>query len=425
MTNTLVIYYHRFTYPMRKTIEDHIFSFEKFHGSNFTFLNVAFGIPSYIKKIPFDTILYQTTFLARLRWSDLPYEEWIERFLPLKDLPGVKAILPQDEFIGTERVNRFINDFGITKVFSVAPESEWHKIYCSVDHKKVEFYPVLTGYLDDTLEATIARLSKEIPKKDIDIGYRAWNAEFWLGRHGLLKPLIANIFNEKAPQYGLHTDISTNDKDTLLGLDWYRFLLRSKYTIGVEGGSSILDADGTIRKKVNAFLAKYPNATFDETEKACFDGIDGNLNLFALSPRHLEACVTKTCQILVEGGYNGVLKPGIHYLSLKKDFSNIDDILSKLNDEALREKITTQAYEDIVQSNAYTYRHLVDTVMNNCKTVNRPRPTTLWHALNAIREKALWGRIRAEVFVWKNIKKYSPESIIRTIKRLKKTLTNE
>lgn len=423
MTNTLVVYYHRFTYPMRKTIEDHIFSFEKFHTSNFYFVNAAYGLPSYLQKIPFDIVLYQTTFLARLRWSDLSYEEWIDRFRPLQRLPGVKAALPQDEFIGTARVNRFINDFDVTKVFSVAPESEWKKIYCDVDHNKVSFHPVLTGYLDDTLETTIAILEKEIPKKDIDISYRAWNAEYWLGRHGLLKPLIATKFQEKAPKYGLKADISTNDKDTLLGLDWYRFLLRSKYTIGVEGGSSILDADGTIRKKVSAYLAAHPKATFEETERACFPGIDGNLNLFAISPRHLEACVTKTCQILIEGDYNHVLKPDIHYLSLKKDFSNLDDVLNKLHDDTLRETIVNNAYNDIVRSNAYTYRLLVDQVMNNC-TATTSSPS-YWLFINKIREQLLWGRIRAEVFVWKLIKRYSPDSIINAIKKLKKILTRE
>lgn len=425
MTKTLVLYYHRFTFPMRKTIEDHIFSFEKFHNSSFYFVNAAFGIPWYIKNIPFDLILYQTTFLARLRWSELSYEDWSAQFHPLKELPGIKAALPQDEFIGTERVNRFINDFGITKVFSVAPPSEWNKIYCSVDKEKVAFYPVLTGYLDDALESTITELSKEGLKKEIDISYRAWNAEYWLGRHGLLKPYIATLFNEKAPAHGLHVDISTKEKDTLLGLDWYRFLLRSKYTIGVEGGSSILDSDGTIRKKVSAFLAQHPNATFEETENACFKGMDGNLNLFALSPRHLEACVTRTCQILVEGSYNDVLKPNIHYLELKKDFSNIDTILSQLKDDNLREKITTQAYNDIVLSKAYTYRHLVDTVMNACNLTTKNASSSHWLTLNRLRERLLWSRLRTEVVLWKNIKKYSPTPIINGIKTLKKLILKE
>ena len=54
---------------------------------------------------------------------------------------------------------------------------------------------------------------------------------------------------------------------------------------------------------------------------------DGRLQLFAISPRHLEACATRTCQVLVEGEYSGVLRPGEHYIPVRKDLSNLDDVL--------------------------------------------------------------------------------------------------
>ena len=42
---------------------------------------------------------------------------------------------------------------------------------------------------------------------------------------------------------------------------------------------------------------------------------------FAISPRHLEAVVTKTAQVLVEGSYSGVLEPERHYIPVRRDFS--------------------------------------------------------------------------------------------------------
>ncbi len=59
-----------------------------------------------------------------------------------------------------------------------------------------------------------------------------------------------------------------------------------------------------------AFTAKHPNASFDEIEKACFPGKDYNISCFALSPRHFEAVMTKTLQILVEGKYGEFLNHG-------------------------------------------------------------------------------------------------------------------
>lgn len=418
--NILVIYLHRFTYPMRKTIEDHIFSFEKFSGSRFYFVNASFGIPHYLKKISFDLILYQTTFLSSLRWTNLSYEQWTKPFSSLKNFSGVKAILPQDEFLCSDRLCRFIVDFKINKVFSVSPESEWEKIYPGIDKTQVTFHPVLTGYLNQELVDTVKELNREIPERDIDICYRAWHAENWLGRHGLLKTQIAEAF-QKASEYHLTTDISTDDKKTFLGLDWYRFLLRSKYTIGVEGGSSILDTDGTIRQKANDYLEKHPDASFEEVERECFQGKDGLLSLFALSPRHLEACMTKTCQILVEGEYNGILKPGVHYIEVKKDFSNIDEVLKTLANENNRRQIVEKAYQDIVLSQNYSYSAFVKTVMATCLHQKdfELKSTTFWHRFNKAREKLLWGRIRFEVLFWKLIKKSLPVPFLEFIRRIK------
>jgi hypothetical protein len=284
----------------------------------------------------------------------------MDKVQKIRDLPSVKVALPQDEYIYTDLLSNFINEFSIDYVFSVAPETEWPKIYRTVDFNKVKFFRVLTGYLEDTTVRRINALAKREQARPIDIGYRAkWPAP-WLGRHGHLKGRIGDLFQQEAPKKGLVTDISSQREDTFLGDDWYRFLLRSKYTIGVEGGSSILDHDGSIKKKTEEYLAQHPEASFEEVEDACFPDLDGSFRLFAISPRHLEACATRTCQVLVEGNYNGVLAPGVHYIELKKDFSNVDQVLETIKADNLREQITERACCDIVESEKYTYRKFVN-----------------------------------------------------------------
>lgn len=115
--------------------------------------------------------------------------------------------LPQDEYTGTDLISDFINKVGIDQVFSVAPESEWPKIYQTVDNPKVSFCRVLTGYLDDHTLAKIQHLAGSISERDIDIGYRVRFAPY-LGHFGLLKVQVADLFTEKAQQYELLTDIS-------------------------------------------------------------------------------------------------------------------------------------------------------------------------------------------------------------------------
>ena len=186
-------------------------------------------------------------------------------------------------------------------------------------------------------------------------------AKPYLGRHAMLKAGLSDAVAERARARGLRVDLSTRAEDTFYGDDWYRFLATCRYTIGIEGGASILDRDGSVQACVDAQQARAPDATFEELEAACFPGRDGELALFALSPRHLEACATRTVQILVEGNYSGVLEPGVHYLELRRDLSNLDAVLDVVA-AGDADDIAERAHADIVASGRYTYRRLVESV---------------------------------------------------------------
>ena len=114
--------------------------------------------------------------------------------------------------------------------------------------------------------------------------------------------------------------------------------------------------------RTERYLAEHPDASFEEVEAACFPGEDGKLQLFAISPRHLEACATRTCQVLVEGEYSGVLRAGEHYIPIAKDLSNVEEVLDIVQSDSERERITANAYRDVVASGDYTYRGLVEKV---------------------------------------------------------------
>ncbi len=122
--------------------------------------------------------------------------------------------------------------------------------------------------------------------------------------------------------------------------------------------------------------------SFDELEAKCFPGRDGELALFAISPRHLEACATRTVQILVEGSYSGVLQPGVHYLELKRDLSNLDAVLETVAAEDSRE-IAERAYADIVASGRFTYRRLVEDVERVLPAASGGRRPILSQAIDA------------------------------------------
>jgi hypothetical protein len=159
--------------------------------------------------------------------------------------------------------------------------------------------------------------------------------------------------------------------DTLLGDDWFRFLLRCRFTIGVEGGASILDRHGRIRACVTQYRSEHPEASFEEIEQSCFPGLDGTFDLRAISPRHLEACATRTPQILVEGEYNGILEPGTHYLPLRSDFSNIAEVLEDTGHRDEAAAMAERAYRDVVATGRYSYESFVATLLSKAPPSQR------------------------------------------------------
>jgi len=422
MANILIVYYYQ-EYPPRANLYDNIYSFQRYSGHSCFYLNLFFRrVPRYLMAIPFDLIVFHKTFLG-FRFHQQAFQRMLKRCGLLKKLPGIKIALPQDEFIYTTSLCRFINNFDIRAVFSVAPPSEWPKIYTTVDHSRVQFYQVLTGYLDEKTLKTISQLAGET-QRDLDIGYRA-NPAFFLGRYGLFKSRIAEAFQAKATEFGLITDIlvSNRFKDFFWGDDWYKFMLRCKYTLGVEGGASLLDPDGAARLKIAQYQSLHPQADFDEVEAHCFSGRDGFLDLRALSPRHLEACATRTCQILVEGDYNGILQPGLHYLELKKDFSNIDDLLEVIKSDTRRAEITARAYRDIVASGRYTFANFVTYVLQQAlgpERYSRKEPPSVLKIIVIHRWMVWMDRLswfKAAIYTW--IKNLIPDVWLTRLRDLR------
>lgn len=391
----LVVYGYR-DYPVRSTSWNHLYSHGMYSGHECYYLNLAVNrVPWYLKRIKFDLIIFDTLFLVRFKRSY--FEGLMRRAAVLKQSDAVKIMLPQDEFINTDLLNRFACEFGIDHIFSVAPPSEWDKIYEGVDRSRTSIHKVLTGYLDQASLDTINATSNI--QRDIDIGYCAADPPFWHGRHGMLKGLIGKAFLNSAATRGLRMNIITPKGHPFLGYEWLRFLLRCKYTLGVEGGTSILDHDGTISARTERYCREHPEAGFEEVEQHCFPGLDGSFKLFALSPRHLEACATRTCQILIEGDYDGVLQPWKHYLPLKKDFSNLEEIVSLVKNDSIRTDITERAYLDIVASGAYGYplytAQIVDKALRTVSN-SQDRMTTpvILQRLAAIGDRLSWRKVR-------------------------------
>lgn len=359
--------------PLRAAIGDHLNSIRRYSGRPCIYVNLAVrSVPRWVARQQIGLVVFHTTLLAT-RWHPEAFRRLAPRLAALESLSCPRIAIPQDEFLNTDPLVDFLRQFRVDHVFTCAAEHEWQTIYGSLMADGVGLTRVLTGYLERRMVQRIDQLATETGERVIDIGYRSWQPEPWLGRHGMLKGWIADRFLEEGRRLGLRTDISMNPADTLLGDDWYRFLLRCRFTIGAEGGASILDRDGRIRDCVTRYRSEHTEATFDEIEQSCFPGLDGTLDLRAITPRHFEACATRTPQILIEGSYNGILEAGTHYVPLRADFSNIAEVLERMarRDEAT--EMAERAYRDVVATGRYSYESFVATLLSNAPPIPRSR----------------------------------------------------
>lgn len=364
----ILIFYFDSELRSRKTIYDHLLSFERYHPCHrFYYFNLLWKFPKYLKKIQFDAIILHYSVLA-VRWDQgLWQKKYREQLSHIADFHCQKIALPQDENAHTKDLCDLFKKIGIKTVYTCAYPEEYQKLYPKEATGLKHYFTTYTGFIDEETLERIQQNKLHQCNRKIDIGYRARNVPFWLGKHGRIKKQLADVFLSKQPN-DLKLDVSTEEKDVFYGNDWLNFLLRCRTTLGCLGGASLLDLDGEIRKKVDEYVFLHPNASFEEVEKLFFPSKDGNLSLFALSPRHFECAMTKTCQVLVEGDYNGVLQPGIHYIELKKDFSNITKVLDQIRNHKLCSEMAERTYQDVVLSGKYTYKAFSQTVLDHIQS---------------------------------------------------------
>ena len=358
----LVLYFSRGTaqLPLRSAIEDHLFCWRTYSGFPAIFHNYAFGFDwADYADLPICAVILDTLAL-NIRWQPDFFLRKSACLQGLGRFRGPKLAMPQDEFVFTDVLSDVLAGLGVTHLLSAAKSAMAEMIYRR-RLPNVTLGQKLTGYLDDATVARIDRLGAAQGARTIDVGYRAWRAEPWLGQHGQLKVEVAErALDAAADMPGLRIDVSTAPDAVLPGDDWLRFLLRCRATLGAEGGASVLDRDGSIRARTQAYLADATaDASFEAVRRACFPDDDGKLDLFCIGPRHLEACATGTCQLLVRGDYQGILRENVDYLPIERDFSNMKEVLGALADDRLVRETAQRARRSVVESGRYSYRRFV------------------------------------------------------------------
>ena len=336
------------------TVSEYLNSFAKYSKYKVHEISMLHHFPSQIDLDRFDIVV---THYSLSLGSMIHHYLGNDLIKKLKKFKGLKVAFLQDEYRETKVYWKNLNALGINILFSCVPDKEILKVYPAHKLPHLRVVNILTGYVPEGL---LNRRILPVHKRPIDVGYRTRKTPYWLGRLGYEKWFICEEFKRRAFRSGLVLDLSSKEGERLYGESWVSFISSCRAIIGVESGASIIDYDGTLELRVESYIAKHPMTTFDEIFDLFLRPYEGSLHLNQISPRCFEAAALRTPMILFEGEYSGILKPNRHFIPLKKDFSNFEEVLIKLKDNPGLQKMANRTYKEVALNPKYSYKVFVN-----------------------------------------------------------------
>ena len=247
-----------------------------------------------------------------------------------------------------------MSELGVQVMFTCVAAPDHETFYPKALIPSLEAtYTVLPGYVPTYLEAV--SIDQRAPRP-LDIGYRSREVPYYLGDLGREKRIIADRFDTIAREHGFRSDISVRERDRRYGRRWLDFLAASRCVLGSASGASVIDFTGSIRRNCERHLSLYPESTYAEVKQRFFAEIDWQVVIDTVSPRTFEAAAFRCTLIQHEGGYADILEPERHYICVRRDYSNIEDVIDRMRDRAYCQRLADNAYRDLIASRAYSYR---------------------------------------------------------------------
>lgn len=346
-----------------RNLIDHIESFSKFSKYNITELNPF--------KYKIKNINLSQYGIIIIHYSlNISSEQYIQNSLraSISEFNGVKVLFIQDEYKHVNRTIDAIKSLEIDIIFTCLQESEFEKVYSRDKLGDISIFNTLTGYVP---EKTNCFGSKSYHERNIDVSYRARDIPEWLGKLGKEKIDIADKFQKLSYEYNLTVDIDCTEQSRLYGKKWIELLENSKAALGTESGASVFDFTGEIQTNVERYKAKHPEATFETLSQLFFESEEGLIYQNQISPRCFEYAYHNVLMVLFEGEYSGILHPHKHYIPLKKDFSNINEVIQAIKNKDIWKSITTNAKHDLINSGKYSYRSFINKFTDNIESTNK------------------------------------------------------
>lgn len=317
---------------------------DAFERSGFTILNLnknfVRGISRLIKRHEIIVVGYS-----------MYYRLGRKRRLPLVALllanPAKKICFMENEYRFILDKVAFANSCGASFITTQLPLDSARKIYGDITTAKILSLP-------HALNPNVFKPEVSHCSRTVDVGTRSAEFPWYLGDNDRNRTLqFIQILKDR---YSLNLDVSSDINKRFTREEWAAFLNNAKCTIATEAGSSFLEKDDHSRDLVIEFLKNNPKSDFEAVYKQFFKEYKNPVSGKCISPRIFDAIGTKTCQILLEGRYNDILRAGEHYVELKKDFTNLDEVVEIIQDDLKRKLIVDTAYDFVMENHTHEHR---------------------------------------------------------------------
>lgn len=336
------------------TTDEYLKSLSRYSTFEVSYVHVTNGAELAFDLNEFDAVFQ--SYCVRLPIDGYVSQDYIGK---LKTFRGVKLLAVQDEYDCTDTLRRAIRDIGYHVVLTCVPPNMMQRIYPREMFPQTEFITVLTGYVPENPELR-GKSAQPLRDRPIVIGYRGRDIGGRYGRLAFEKLEIGRRMRAICAERGIPDDIEWTDDKRLYGEAWYEFIGACRANLGSESGSNVFDFDGAIEAKYRELKeARGGEPVPYEEFRLYTDPVEARYEMGQISPRVFEAAVMRTPMILFTGRYSGLIEPDEHYIELKKDFSNVDAVLARLDDLHSLERMADRAYDRLVGSGDFSYRAFV------------------------------------------------------------------
>ena len=300
-------------------------------------------------------------------------ESWQKKIQKFKKL---KLLIIQDEYRHVNLTVYQINKLGFNFIISSLSISNLKLVYQDSKFKNVTFISALPGYISDFMlncfngnnkrENDLLGRGSELPnslgfaKVEKDIVYKKLYEKIAYGMNlNFFKKIIYGV-PLSLNKYSFKSDISSLYKDRFYKASWIEQLQNTKCVLGVEGGASIFDFDSSVEYLTNKLDFAESNEKKPSDIYTKYYNNLNNIHHRTLTPRILEAICCGTVLILLEGEFRNIIKPNVHYVPIKRDLSNLWDIIKLLKNKKYITSMRKKAFSEIAMNRKYHFKYFIN-----------------------------------------------------------------